>query len=347
MSRKGWRTFTATLNEQISTDPTTRIWARQRVPCQRITVLFRGQGTRPRVRAAPPAGWEDERVERHRAARVGHDDVTHDGGSGSCPSSSFTMPSRSSPEFIPHDRFGLGRLTVLRREFPCAAGYIDLLLVDEFGRFEMFEVKKGTKNADVSHVIAQMLDYGAALWQTDIDAFETAVAHCEPRDGRNARRIRSPRNSGRSRNPRRSGSKLLSAWPTAISCSSTSVRDLDPRTERVVDYLTTRPKIPLFVMEVDNYRRFVAVGSKGSRSAGVGHEQAGNPGAHGRPGRRRGDAIDGWPRPVAWSGDPRVSHGPSVLLDAGRRLRERPPISREAPKSVSPPSNKPGTPTSP
>jgi hypothetical protein len=32
------------------------------------------------------------------------------------------------------------------------------------------------------------------------------------------------------------------------------VRDLDPRTERVIDYLTTRPRMPLFVMEVDNYR---------------------------------------------------------------------------------------------
>ncbi len=31
------------------------------------------------------------------------------------------------------------------------------------------------------------------------------------------------------------------------------VRDLDPRTERVIDYLTSRPRIPLFVVEVDNY----------------------------------------------------------------------------------------------
>jgi hypothetical protein len=28
------------------------------------------------------------------------------------------------------------------------------------------------------------------------------------------------------------------------------VRDLDRRTERVIEYLTTRPRIPLFVVEV-------------------------------------------------------------------------------------------------
>jgi hypothetical protein len=125
------------------------------------------------------------------------------------------------PELIPHDRFGLGRLTVLAREFPCAAGYIDLLLVDEFGRLVVCEVKKGAENADVRRVIAQMLDYGAALWQTDIDASKRP-SHTASRARARLSRDRSPRSSGRSRSPRRSGSKLLSAWPTAISCSSTS-----------------------------------------------------------------------------------------------------------------------------
>jgi hypothetical protein len=87
------------------------------------------------------------------------------------------------PELIPHERFGLGRLTVLAREFPCAAGCVELVLADEFGRIVICEVKKGAENSDVRRVIAQMLDYGAALWQMDIDAFETEVGRCEPRSG--------------------------------------------------------------------------------------------------------------------------------------------------------------------
>jgi hypothetical protein len=89
----------------------------------------------------------------------------------------------SFPELIPHERFGLGRLTVLAREFPCEAGYVDLILVDEFGRLVVCEVKKGAENADVRRVIAQMLDYGAALWQIDVDEFEREIGRCEPRSG--------------------------------------------------------------------------------------------------------------------------------------------------------------------
>ena len=47
----------------------------------------------------------------------------------------------SYPEVIPHGQFDLGRLTVLAREFGCASGYVDLLLVDEFGRLVICEIK--------------------------------------------------------------------------------------------------------------------------------------------------------------------------------------------------------------
>ncbi len=94
------------------------------------------------------------------------------------------------PELIPHARFGLGRLTVLAREFSCASGYIDLLLADEFGRLVICEIKKGAENSDVRRVIAQMLDYGAALWQTDVDTFEPRGVPLRTDDRRDSRRER-------------------------------------------------------------------------------------------------------------------------------------------------------------
>ena len=128
-----------------------------------------------------------------------------------------------------------------------------MLLVDEFGRLVVCEVKKGAENADVRRVIAQMLDYGAALWQTDIDAFETAVAHCEPRTGETLAGAVTAK-LGSLEEPEAFRLQVAQCLADGDLVFLYVVHDLDPRTERVVDYLTTRPKIPLFVMEVDNYR---------------------------------------------------------------------------------------------
>ena len=111
------------------------------------------------------------------------------------------------PELLPHERFGLGGLIILAREFPCAAGYIDPLLVDGFGRLVVCEVKKGAENSDIHSVIAQMLDYGAALWRLDVDVFQLEVGRCEPRSGETLAGTMTA-NSVPSPNRRRSGS----AW---------------------------------------------------------------------------------------------------------------------------------------
>ena len=49
------------------------------------------------------------------------------------------------PELIPRERFGRGRLTVLARELRCAAGHVDLILVDEFGRLVVCEIKRAPR----------------------------------------------------------------------------------------------------------------------------------------------------------------------------------------------------------
>lgn len=55
------------------------------------------------------------------------------------------------------------RLTVLAREFPTSSGPIDALAVDGDGDIYLIETKL-YKNPDKRLVLAQVLDYGAAIW---------------------------------------------------------------------------------------------------------------------------------------------------------------------------------------
>jgi len=56
------------------------------------------------------------------------------------------------------------RLIVVSREYPTNSGPIDALAFDQDGEIYIVETKL-FKNSDKRHVIAQMLDYGAALWK--------------------------------------------------------------------------------------------------------------------------------------------------------------------------------------
>jgi len=69
-----------------------------------------------------------------------------------------------NPDAIPLDdlREDL-RLCVLAREFPTSTGPIDALAIDDEGAIYIIETKL-YKNPDKRFVIAQVLDYGAALW---------------------------------------------------------------------------------------------------------------------------------------------------------------------------------------
>jgi hypothetical protein len=64
------------------------------------------------------------------------------------------------------------RLMVVAREFPTASGPIDVLAVDADGVIYVIETKL-YRNPDKRLVVAQMLDYGAALWRgyTDTSQF--------------------------------------------------------------------------------------------------------------------------------------------------------------------------------
>ncbi|PYS76849.1 MAG: hypothetical protein DMF67_11525 [Acidobacteria bacterium] len=73
---------------------------------------------------------------------------------------------KNNPHAIPIDEIKEDlRLLVLAREFPTRSGPIDALGVDQDGNIYVIETKLA-KNPDKRYVLAQVLDYGAALWRT-------------------------------------------------------------------------------------------------------------------------------------------------------------------------------------
>ena len=76
------------------------------------------------------------------------------------------------PDALPLDEVDEDvRLLVLLREFPTSSGPIDALATDGDGRLYLIETKL-YKNPDKRLVLAQILDYGAALWKGYVNGDE-------------------------------------------------------------------------------------------------------------------------------------------------------------------------------
>lgn len=78
------------------------------------------------------------------------------------------------PELLPAEDLGLGGLVVVGRESSLTSGYADLVLVDDQGQVCLVEVKKAG-NPDTRQVVAQLLDYAAALWGQTLAQFDKGV----------------------------------------------------------------------------------------------------------------------------------------------------------------------------
>jgi hypothetical protein len=78
------------------------------------------------------------------------------------------------PSLVPATDLGFGRVVTVGFEATLAAGSADLVLLDDEGRLCIVEVKKAG-NPDTRRVIAQLLDYAAALWGLTVEEFERAV----------------------------------------------------------------------------------------------------------------------------------------------------------------------------
>lgn len=79
-----------------------------------------------------------------------------------------------NPGLVPATDLGFGNVVTVGFEASLASGSADLVLLDDAGRVCIVEVKKAG-NPDTRRVVAQLIDYAAALWGVSLDDFEQAV----------------------------------------------------------------------------------------------------------------------------------------------------------------------------
>lgn len=81
---------------------------------------------------------------------------------------------RRNPGLVPAADLGFGRMVTIGFETNLVSGAADLILVDHRGRLCLVEVKK-EGNTDTRRVVAQLMDYAAALWGMTLEQFERDV----------------------------------------------------------------------------------------------------------------------------------------------------------------------------
>ena len=160
------------------------------------------------------------------------------------------------PEALPHEDFGLGPMITVANELQLSAGPLDLLLVDPQGRLALCEFKKGSENPDVRKVLAQLLDYGACLWQLGYEELEALAKNARPGFEASLVEYADARFM-------ETGVCLFDpdAFRLGVESSLKSgafvflyvVRDIDPKTLRIMTYLAEGPRMSFFGVEVDNF----------------------------------------------------------------------------------------------
>ena len=84
---------------------------------------------------------------------------------------------KANPDLRPVEEFDMtGPVMVVGRETGLASGAVDLVALARSGDLLVIEFKTGPQNSDFRAALAQLLDYGADLWQMTFEEFEQAVA---------------------------------------------------------------------------------------------------------------------------------------------------------------------------
>ena len=84
---------------------------------------------------------------------------------------------KKNPDLLPVEEFGMsGPVMVVGRETGLASGAVDLVVLTRGGDLLIIEFKTGPQNSDFRAALAQLLDYGADVWQMSFEEFEQAVA---------------------------------------------------------------------------------------------------------------------------------------------------------------------------
>lgn len=161
------------------------------------------------------------------------------------------------PEVLPAEDFGLGPLVTIAVELDLGAGPMDMLAVDPSGRLVIVEFKRGSENPDVRKVVAQLLDYGSALWRTSVDLLTARCAQLRP--ALNGAGLAA--HVAAALGERDEGPFDLDAFEIGVAACLDAGdfvfvyvgRDLDDRTRRIMTYLAEGPRMSLFAVEVDYY----------------------------------------------------------------------------------------------
>ncbi len=161
------------------------------------------------------------------------------------------------PEVLPNEDLGIGTLVALANELDTEAGPIDLLAASPDGQLVIIEFKRGTENPDVRKVVAQVLDYGSALWGLSYDELQERCARCEPMSGGSIEDHMTSRLSG-------PGAPELNQAAFRREVENTLKRgdflflyvgrDLDERTRRIMTYLAEGPRMRFFAIEVGYFQ---------------------------------------------------------------------------------------------
>jgi hypothetical protein len=165
------------------------------------------------------------------------------------------------PELLPGEDLGLQTLVSLGWELDLGAGPMDQLAVDRTGQLVVIEFKRGGESSDVRRVVAQLFDYGSALWGTPYVRLE---AKCQENGGYTLVAEGDDLATHTSRFLAEVGESPLDfdAFRAGITTSLEKgsfvfayvVRDLDSRTRRVLTYLAEGASLSVFAVEVDNFQ---------------------------------------------------------------------------------------------
>jgi hypothetical protein len=160
---------------------------------------------------------------------------------------------KAHPEVLPSQDLGLGPLFAIGSQLDFGSGPLDLLCADALGRLAIVKFKRGSENPDVRKVVAQMLDYGSALWRTSYDEL---VERCErgllvPLETHLAERCAVLEEPFDAESFQNRAAGHLDAGDFAFLYVA---RDVDPRTRQVMTYLAEGPRMRFLGIEVELYR---------------------------------------------------------------------------------------------
>jgi hypothetical protein len=161
-----------------------------------------------------------------------------------------------NPDSLPFDQIKEGvRLLIVGREFPTTSGPIDVLALDREGDVYIIETKL-FQNPDKRHVVAQVLDYGAALWtELGSDDFIRAMDDVVARQDGTSVRQRMIAMYGSSDDEASVALEAVKANLRDGNFKFVVLMDhLHPKLKRLLQFLNAKSRFTLFAVEMEFYR---------------------------------------------------------------------------------------------